>query len=693
MTSSPLLGASDPPTLARVDTPGRAVSGLAREVLRFARPVSRLVVFLVALLVAREARADFGVDLHAHLFMKPGLGWLFHGSFEERQADHWSDRLSSKVDAAALEASGLRVVVVALFAHPVFVADMRASIRAQIAEAERFVAAHPGWVITKSPREARIHLEAGRRILVLSLEGASGVIESEEDLVELVDEAGIRIVTALHLVDDRYGGAATMTGFQLLANPLGLVDRLLDPSDREPPGSHRGLTPLGRRLAVELLRRGVWIDLTHASDAALDELVPLVEAAGQPLLFTHTPLRRFRAAERSLSDAMLARVAASGGLVGLLPSEDAFEDVAARCPVGCEPERCDESLHAFSRVWREAAAVVEPARVMLGTDVNGGMRHLAGACGVEGELGEPSGYHHLGQTSALAVAMRQLGAPVVPAADMVEAFVSAWERVVPASLSDRGLPPLPSAEASRGPSLALSLGLGVGAIQGSGVAHARLDARIRKDFAGNHSDPEIYFAPLAASADKAIASDAVPLASLVVAPLGIRAAWHDDVVWAEISRLWLARATPVDQERRLRWSAIGGGFRAMPGIAKDPGRHQLFVGLDLDLLGYEHVARTDGAEVEGVFLLDAGLTLGTRLASGDLSLALFGTARADLTALVSLPGRFPHQSDASALGTLELGGLGLVSFVEGGWIGAREVGFEDLFRSAWLFRSGLSLRR
>src|SRR5690606_1131284 len=86
-----------------------------------------------------------------------------------------------------------------------------------------------------------------------------------------------------------------------------------------------------------------------------------VEAAGQPLLFTHTPLRRFRPAERSLSDAMLARVEASGGLVGLLPSEDAFEAVEGpTCPAGCEPAQCDESVHAFAQIWREAARAGPP---------------------------------------------------------------------------------------------------------------------------------------------------------------------------------------------------------------------------------------------------------------------------------------------------------------------------------------------
>ena len=247
---------------------------------------------------------DLSLDLHSHLFMEDGLGWLFRGSFDEPHlADSWDDRLSSKVDAQALDRSGIGLVVVALFAHPLYVADMRASIRAQIARAKRFVARHPRWAIAKSPTQARRLLESGRRVLVFSLEGASGILESEEDLREFVDHEGIRIVTELHLVDDAFGGVAMLDGFQYVANPLGVVDQLLDPhhDDHGLQVNRRGLSPLGRRLAVELIARGVWIDLTHASDASLTDLVPMLERAGHPLLLTHAQLRTRHPVERATS--------------------------------------------------------------------------------------------------------------------------------------------------------------------------------------------------------------------------------------------------------------------------------------------------------------------------------------------------------------------------------------------------------
>src|SRR4051812_12612372 len=99
--------------------------------------MARLLAMTAVLAGAERAWAlpEGGVDLHAHLSMKPALGVMFRGSIDEPlAADSWDDRLSSNMNAASLDASGLAVVVVALFTHPVLGGDMRAQVREQIAE-------------------------------------------------------------------------------------------------------------------------------------------------------------------------------------------------------------------------------------------------------------------------------------------------------------------------------------------------------------------------------------------------------------------------------------------------------------------------------------------------------------------------------------------------------------------------------
>ena len=169
-------------------------------------------VLLFYSLVSRPVYAG-GVELHAHLFMKEGMSWFFTGDFfGPLRATSWRDRFSSQANVDSLNQSGLQIAVVSLYANPLLTFSMRAAVRRQIALAEKFVVENPAWIIPKSAREARQGIAGGKRLLVLSLEGAMGIIETEDDLREFVDKSGVRIVTLLHLTDDLFGGVALLRG-------------------------------------------------------------------------------------------------------------------------------------------------------------------------------------------------------------------------------------------------------------------------------------------------------------------------------------------------------------------------------------------------------------------------------------------------------------------------------------------------
>jgi membrane dipeptidase len=378
--------------------------------------------------------SDLGIDLHAHLFMKPGMAALFDGGFfGPLRATSWRSRFASQANPETLEASGLGIVVVALYANPLFTWSPREAVREEIRQAERFVAEHPEeWVIARSPSEARQALGEGKRVLVLSLERASLILESEEDLKEFIDERGIRIVTMLHLTDDANGGAAFLKGYHQLGNPWRWLSELITPA-RDEEGNKvnaRGLTAKGRELARRLLERGVWLDLSHASDASQSELIPMIEVAGQPLLYTHGALRRFTHTERGISDRQLAEVRRTDGIVGICPSEDELNPTAvpaALCPAACAGS-CTWGLPAFVANWSAAAAVVGPENTMLGSDFNGAIPHLHPSCGTGTSL-DREGLWNIGQLPALWTAARKLGAPL-PArlSDQIESFLQKWAR-------------------------------------------------------------------------------------------------------------------------------------------------------------------------------------------------------------------------------------------------------------------------
>lgn len=363
------------------------------------------------------------VELHAHLFMKEGMTWFFRGDFDgPLRAETWRDRFRTQANPETLDRSELGVLVATLYAHPLFTLSLRDSIRRQVAQAERFVATHPNWVIARSAEEAREALSQGKRALVLALEGAAGILETEEDLREFVDEKGIRIVTLLHLTDDGYGGVAFLRGFRAMASPWAWLTQLFDPAHEDEVRINRnGLTKEGREMALKLMRRGVWIDLAHASDPSARELIAISEASTTPLLYTHTSLRRYLGAERGIASWQLEAVKRSGGIVGLMPSEEMLG--------GTTPPPCEGGIQALARQYGETARIVGPESVMLGSDYNGGIPHLRPGCPLGTAL-DAEGLWNIGQVPAVWDSLEKMGRPVPrPRRKMVDAFLAAWSRV------------------------------------------------------------------------------------------------------------------------------------------------------------------------------------------------------------------------------------------------------------------------
>ena len=676
-----------------------------------------LLTLLALVLWPRTAHArapaqlpNLSVELHSHMFMKAGLGWLFRGAFDEAlRASSWQDRLSSNANRDTLQQSGAGIVVVALFAHPLFTNDLRGSIRTQIAAARAFCDGHDGWALARSPHQARRLLLAGKRVLVLSLEGTAGVLESEADLVEFVDNDGISIVTPLHLSDDRYGGVATMNGLQRLANPLGLVDGLLDPQCDEVRKNTRGLTPLGLRLVAELVARGVWVDLTHASDRAIAEITPLLAYARQPLLFTHTSPRRYRSSERAISAKQLAAVAHSGGMVGLLPSEDAFANIKVSrryCPSACKLQQCQGSVHALAQVYSEMSALVGAESVVLGSDYNGGIRHLAGACHSDTALDDARGLWHQGLHPEVWRALRHLGAPVPTPRRTLQTFLTSWSRVKPtpsAALlkrarlsgdgSDNGgnihAAAWPDAS-SAGPGVELSVSLGGVALPGNDGIVAGFEARILKDMTKAPAGEPAFYYTHVSLAGWYLPPTTVNYVTGYFAPVGVRAQWYDNRLWGDAFSLRGWRNVYLDEAAALQWLALRGGVRTMPGLFKAPGKYDIFVGMEAGVLGYKYLMRRAAADELHAFVpAEAMVEMGLSLwPNARMRLTLFGELRADVALARFTP--LYYQSDVALASGARLGlPHGVVEpFVYYSWLGTRQGGAQARWRASEQLTAG-----
>jgi microsomal dipeptidase-like Zn-dependent dipeptidase len=195
----------------------------------------------------------------------------------------------------------------------------------------------------------------------------------------------------------------------------------------------QGLTPAGRELAQKLIARGVWIDLAHASDASARDLLALTDAAGLPALITHTSLRRHLPAERAAPDWELEAAARTGGVVGLVPSDEMLGNTPVSpesCAPGCSLP-CAAGIHLLAAQYQELAGLVPAVAIGLGSDYSDGITHLRPTCPMGTSL-DGRGLWNIGQAGDVWDSLERLQAPVPrPRRAMVDHFIEAWSRVLP----------------------------------------------------------------------------------------------------------------------------------------------------------------------------------------------------------------------------------------------------------------------
>jgi microsomal dipeptidase-like Zn-dependent dipeptidase len=211
--------------------------------------------------------------------------------------------------------------VASLYAHALGPYQKKEAIRHQIKIAKEFVREWPRWVLAVDAKQAQEALKKNKKVLVLSLEGAEGVLDTESDLQEFVVHGPIRSVTPIHLSDDSIGGAALMKHVFGVINPAAFFKSLWNPKRIEDVRVNtKGLSEKGHWLMQRLLDLKIWVDLTHASDISQMEMISMMKKAKQPLLYSHTTLREFYGAERGLAQWQVDEMKSTGGMVGLIPS-------------------------------------------------------------------------------------------------------------------------------------------------------------------------------------------------------------------------------------------------------------------------------------------------------------------------------------------------------------------------------------
>lgn len=162
---------------------------------------------------------------------------------------------------------------------------------------------------------------------VLSIEGLHAMEGKLENLQVLID-AGYRMFGLVHFFDNEIGGSSAGV-------------------------EKGGLTDLGRQVVRIMNEASIIIDLAHASEQLIDEVLAM---STQPVVVSHTGVKGVHDSPRNLSDRHLKAIAAKGGMVGLGFWEEASGG---------------QSVNDIARAIRYTADLIGVEHVSLGSDFDG----------------------------------------------------------------------------------------------------------------------------------------------------------------------------------------------------------------------------------------------------------------------------------------------------------------------------------
>ncbi len=170
---------------------------------------------------------------------------------------------------------------------------------------------------------------AGEKIVggLLGIEGAHPLEGDMTNLLRL-ESAGYRLIGLQHFFDNELGGS--------------LHGR-----------SNAGLTDFGREVVAEVQRRGLILDVAHSSEQVVADVLDMVD---MPIVLSHTGIRSVCDVKRNIPVALMQRIAATGGVIGI----GYWQEVT-----------CDDTPAGVARSIVAATEVLGIEAVSLGSDFDG----------------------------------------------------------------------------------------------------------------------------------------------------------------------------------------------------------------------------------------------------------------------------------------------------------------------------------
>ena len=165
---------------------------------------------------------------------------------------------------------------------------------------------------------------------VFGIEGAHALEGNLENL-DALDDLGLRVIGLTHFFDNQLGGSLHGE-------------------------SGEGLTPFGRAVVLEADRRGMIIDVAHASPQMIRDVMATIES---PVILSHGGFKGICDTGRNLDDSLMVELAEHGALIGV-----GFWDGAV----------CDYSPEGIVRAIQYGMALLGAENIALGSDYDGATR-------------------------------------------------------------------------------------------------------------------------------------------------------------------------------------------------------------------------------------------------------------------------------------------------------------------------------
>jgi len=321
---------------------------------------------------------------------RPGLGDKFRGAVlwvASRLLNYRSWDAGPRVTADFLAAGGVRVALSVLYS-PFDEMDLDEPYGAapepgyfgrlleQIDLVEDDVAGRPQATVAHDTAELDAALAAGRVALVHCVEGGFhlGTTPAEVDAnVTRLAQRGVAYVTLAHLFWRRV--AANAPAIPFLPDPL--YNRLFP----QPAGV--GLTDLGEAAVRAMHREHMLVDVSHMRGDTLEQTFALLErldgesgeaAVERPVVASHAGFR-FGKQVYNLDEASVLRVAARGGVIGLILAQHQLNEGVRKG----ETKTFEQSFEVISRhIDRIREITGSHDHVGLGTDFDGFIKPTMG---------------------------------------------------------------------------------------------------------------------------------------------------------------------------------------------------------------------------------------------------------------------------------------------------------------------------